>query len=571
MNEPEDVRGVLKSMLELLILDPVREGRLRLAGLSFPVYWASVVGVTSVIGLLGSVLSIDAWRQRPLVPVGALQGIRSAFVPSPIIPLTMVAFSIAWCLLVWGVLRAGRPFRVGGSVLFVVINNTLARPLSYSSIESKVLSNAATGVYVALGALLLVSALRREWPTFLRRAFVSLGCFLVLLFFGGHLALYIADRLSSTPSSLPQLLQGEILNIQNITIPLAIIAAASLVLFAEDLAKAASVPFLTLNSKIASWALLALIAVKLWFQVFSNVVGWMRQTMDPPSDLLITLISLATLVGFALIIDGSARREENDDEDPEGLIRAAALVFSVPALLGELVLGVQLLLISVSSEEGASWVSGLISEEILTIAFPVAVWLVALAVGLWKWKSQRSPGGIWTGLLLISAWIAPFQVARAFGYSPHLDVSLMDTAVTVGAILFLLLRRNKMTGGTIASLGALVLFSWLVQTRGDFIGIVGSWLHLPGEIVFVFGVLFSLISGCAFTMKQSTGFSRESRTLTWLGFMILSLTIVNWISASRVSNIQDQFQLAGFFFVAIPFAVWSVVSQPLKVEPQQRA
>src|SRR4051794_2968173 len=104
--------------------DPVREGRLRFAGLDLPERQGARISVVALAALLGSAVLAGVWRRGDLFPLD--NGDATLFVPAGVLGITLAGFLVAWLALTWGALRGGAPVRLGVAAAYLLLNSTFS-------------------------------------------------------------------------------------------------------------------------------------------------------------------------------------------------------------------------------------------------------------------------------------------------------------------------------------------------------------------------------------------------------------------------------------------------------------
>ena len=74
-------------------------------------------------------------------------------------------------------------------------------------------------------------------------------------------------------------------------------------------------------------------------------------------------------------------------------------------------------------------------------------------------------------------------------------------------------------------------------------------------------------SGAGFTTESSDRLPRESRTLMFVGYLLLSVTILHWLEVIHQPS-SEMLGTAAFYFVGLPLAVWLLVR---RIIPRQKA
>jgi hypothetical protein len=172
-----------------------------------------------------------------------------------------------------------------------------------------------------------------------------------------------------------------------------------------------------------------------------------------------------------------------------------------------------------------------------------------------------------SGLLLLGAWNLPAWIDAATDLSWGFSYQTIDVTVALVALGWLLVRWRRVDTREVSLVLAVVLFSWLVISRGDYLSFLGGLLGLPGVVVLVFGILYTLLSGAGFTTESSRRLPRESRTLMFVGYLLLSVTILNWLEVIHEPQ-SPLFATSAFYFLGLPLAAWLLIR---RVVPRQLA
>ena len=132
---------------------------------------------------------------------------------------------------------------------------------------------------------------------------------------------------------------------------------------------------------------------------------------------------------------------------------------------------------------------------------------------------------------------------------------LVPLAVLV-VVVVLVVRRRTVPASTSVLLAVLVVFSWLVTSRGDYISFAGSLLGLSSVVVLAFGVVYSLVSDSAFASESSRFLPRDSRPMLFVGYTLGSVALVHWVEVTHEP--QNLLPVIAFTRIAIPLAAWMV-------------
>jgi hypothetical protein len=192
----------------------------------------------------------------------------------------------------------------------------------------------------------------------------------------------------------------------------------------------------------------------------------------------------------------------------------------------------------------------------------LAVTLLALLAARGR-RSRRLTLGL-AALAVIAAWACIGYALDAVWVDPGIRYSLFDVLVTVGVGGLLAMRWSRLDTGEVTRLGALVLFVWLVSTKGDVFSIVGGLLTVPAIGLVVLGVLLTLLTDSAFTRRDSSALPRGGRTLLWIGFLVLNLAILNWVQVTHGENFSGNAADRIFYYVGVPLAMWMAASRQFR-------
>jgi hypothetical protein len=195
----------------------------------------------------------------------------------------------------------------------------------------------------------------------------------------------------------------------------------------------------------------------------------------------------------------------------------------------------------------------------------ISRWLVlvlaVVAVAAGTWLMRRSAGGygdeLGSALIVVGVWNIPASIVSAFELPvafSYRAVDLMVTLAAVGIVLWSLVRRRQVPATLSVLLTALVVFSWLVMSRADYVSFLGGLLGLPVVVVVVFGILYSLASDSAFASSSSKRLPRNARPMLLVGYLLLSVVILHWLEVTHEAEYLEA--SIGFARIGIPLAAW---------------
>ena len=569
---------LLRPMYEALIGRPVREGRLRFSGMDGAERQLAMLAFASLIAMLVSILVSDLWRRGDLLPLSARLGQYHA-VPEAVLPITLLAFLLAWAVIVWGATLASNWVTLAGAAAFLLLNASIGKPAALDVADNPVVRVAPTVAriaYFAAPLLMVVFSVFQRRASWRRRTRIPLLILLLTalaIFFGSLLALHVAQVRDEAPQTVPALLDGAVLAVGDVLLPLIVLSAVALIGFSYSVAEAAATPLWAARASVAKLIVLAFIAFKLWVQLIRHWSEWVSYAPDHPVTVASVLGSLGFLVVFALVL--RRRRLGAPEGVEEGLIYGGTLLFSVPLLL---IVAATMLSLFLFVQTG--WFG---AYEILRDHFPTAwltahgdavTWLLALlaAAALVVW---RRAGGdraeLWLGLLMMAAWVLLSVVPPEMGFALGWNDALADLVVTTAAVAWLLIGWRRIDAAAAARIGAVAVFSWIVFTRADFIAIAAGWFGLPAIVLVVFGVLYTLAADSAFVSGDSERLPRNARPLLWIGYLLLSATLLHWNLVTHSDDLDFSAGIAynGFFLIGIPLAAWLLVRRPFRPPVRQ--
>lgn len=554
---------------ETAFRDPVRDSHVVLDGLSFVERHLARIGLVTLALLLGSVLFTDVWRRGALLPLG--DGADLTFLPQGLLAVTLVAFLVAWVLLAWGALVASPLVRLTVAVLFVLTNASLGRSLTEGLGDQAALrwgpDLIRTG-YVAVPAVLLVSLLVSlvavRWPRAERWSRPVLRVLLVAALGAVFLGqLWIHHALVDLGFTTPVQTQVSVTinEINGLQLPLVYAAALAVIAFGLDVAEGVAVSASAAPRRVALALLVGLLTVKLWVALGSRLDYWTTYLRDNPASVVRTVVSVAALAAVVWLVATFAATDAFDDAN-ERLLYGSSLAYTavVPALL--LVVGtgtVQLAQLQVDELPG--YIASLPSEEVVAYGRPLLAGAAVLA-GLWLLRrggpdalpARPLAREVGSGLVVIGAWVLSAQLIGQAELRWGFSYALADIVVTVVVVAILVLRRHTLDNARIVTLAAVTVFAWLVFSRGDWITFLGGLAGLPAILVVVVGIAFSLAGDSAFTRESSKRLPQGSRILLWVGYLVLSVTILHWVEAAHQPTgfASDN----AFFYLGIPLAAW---------------
>ena len=553
--------------------DPIRDGHVRLGGLPWAEGQAARLGLVTLTLLLVSLLLADRWRSGELLPIGDGESLR--FLPEGLLAVTLVTFLVAWLMLCWGALVSGWVVTLVVAVGFLLVNATLA--IVPTTGEDRLAYDHGPDVvrwcYFAVPALLLLSLGLRFLPG--RVASIALGVLrgLVLLglaaFFVTPWWIHLALVEDGFGGITQQAMAVSMQEINALIMPLLYVAAVLVVDFSLNVASGVARTVHATSQRYVPWLLAGLVLVKLWFVLGDELGEWATYAADQTGALVRTLVSCAALA-VAVWLVGRRPPTDQVDRAKEVLLYGASVGLVLALLVGMLVTGAGLLVLVV--DRGNHELPGIIRDypaQTVTDWLQPASAVLAVVVGLWLLRRGRDSAlryELGSGMVVVGAWVLPSLLINIKGWDIGFSAELLDVVVTLAVGAVLLVRWRRLEPALAVSLAALTIFLWLAVTKGDWIALVGQLFGLSAVIVVVVGVVFSVLGDAGFTANDGRAVPRGARVLLFVGYLVLSVTILHWVETTH-SLSQAGFQgESAFYFIGVPWATWVIARKLLHLE-----
>jgi hypothetical protein len=574
-------RGLLavpRSLWVTALRDPVREGHLRLDALSRTERQLARAGLVLLLVLLGSMLFATTWRDGPLVPLSGSNSLR--LVPVGAIGLTLLGLLLGWLLVVWGALDAAPSVRLLVALAFTATMSLLSDPQVTVGLDAAAMHHGPTVVrigYLATAAGLVVSATLARWRRVEQVANVVLRGVLVVslaMFFLGLLWMHAASGRAGLTSVMAFFIDESVDNLEAAAVPLMLVAAIVVVDLALDVSTGLMRPVGRLGARWVAVLLVLLIAVKLWFQVGTRLGVWRDLVAHQPLVVGRSALSVLLLVLLVALATRFPRSDTFTDAK-EKVIYLGSLLMAAPFMLLAAGISTATAVQTQLDSRAALEVVDAIPFDEITRWEPLVVSLLVVGAGILLMR--RSAGGygdeLGSAMVVIGGWNIPASVVSAFSVPIGLSFPTIDVLVTIGAFTVLVVaavRRRRVPVATCVVLAAVVVFSWLVMSRADYVATLGGLLGLPVVVVVVFGVLYTLASDSAFAHESSRRLPADARPLLFVGYLLLSVVIIHWLEVTHVVS-ETLLPTAGFSRIAIPLAAWLVGRRLLRRDVQATA
>lgn len=535
----------------------VRAGLVDVRGLDTPTRFLVVVGFVLLVGSVLALLFNDSWREQfTLVPqVNGAVG-RGTLVPNALLPVTFFLIAVAWAYGLAGALHSHWLVRAGVNLLYLLfavgwlnMTGTIAQLSAPSSLFA--LDYINLGVLIlavaAVPLIFLVRARRTARPAWEWLAlFVSTAAFFAMIQARG-IASWRAFEIPVIVGNL----QTNLTSYQGLVAPLLLLAGVNIALFANQAASwTTEAAAARLSARVLGVGLAILLLVRVW-SVGSEAVarvsesGWANELAALGGALGVFVIIGAAFFAVTRLAKGNGFGIEPLVARVRGL--ALWLILATEAVrLSEFVM-VNLVQATPSLR---AWdpvrdtlfdVTGFLQGQLFE-PWRILVYVVTLGAGVWLARRGVREAALY---LFITAGLALwYNVTAQGGWLDGLR-GVSATRVDFLATLFLLtlavywLARRTLSGERIAGLFFLTLLTGLMQ-QTDFISSPFSpFLGFAGIGFVAFGILYDAVTAGVWTNSESKAFPRVGRIFLYLGYVILSVMIVNWALASHdLNNIE---------------------------------
>jgi len=565
----------------------VKKGRIRLSALSPVERYLAVAGM-AMLGVLSVILL------RPgLVPHHMLQlysGTIPESIPTALPALLLVGLCFSWVLLICGSLKCPALVPAGTAVVFLLANAEvpeILRVLQPGFGTSLVL----TGYLLAPAGLLAYSILLtgryRKKGDAGRRPRIAAGtaCLTgVALFYGSVLGIYVhglqaAGYAPAVNTTLVQYvadpIQYLVNNLYGGLVLLLVVASAATVEFSYAMGRAVAGASRRLPAHLVRPGVIVLMAVQVFFVAY-RYHGYLHIFAHYFPVAVLSAIGLAVLAGLAWLLRGLFAAPHPDAE-AGGLVSLASVAYLLPVIVICVFTPAAWLFRFIvpgftgpnAPTDPFAWLVDNVAEhawfQVAAATIPLGLLFLAGLRG--ADHADTAARRRWmAGLALVAGW-ALWTYTVTWVANVH-DFPLMtdDATLIVTAAVAVYLWRNRahLEQGRLAFAMALITFTWLVSSDGEFLDLVGRVLRLSANVPLVFGLLLVLLGGSQFTRTGNKWLPEPARPLLWIGYLSLSLLLSFWITFSTgLPIIGDEYQLdVSYFFllVAPPLAAWLVLT-----------
>ena len=553
----------------------LRAGLVDIRGLSLATQGLVLFGFALLFLMIWALVNNDAWRaQSALLPLANAVPRRGTLLPVVLTPATLFVLSVGWGFALTGALHAHPAYRLGVVYLYLLIG------LSWTDTSGISDPTAMLQAWGLLAAVPLFFAVRwrarpRPAPEFAVLFVLAAATFVIVQAQGIE-----AWRVSGVPLVLGYL-GLNLLSYTILVIPFLYLAGTGM----ADFAIRAADWSLALIDRLPRRALgLVLLGLLVWRLREVGLDAATRLAGGPSAGAWLPYLGALPVplaVGLAWWIVSAVRRPGAPSVPTvEGVVSAAArammpliLIYSLVNLLAWVLAESLFMVVKLGIGYPATMLFTEAAVGVLNSSAVLLGWHLvvdALAVGLGVWLAGR-------GRLALAAFVAIFglidlyrelsQPGRPFSALSDPDQSaLIDFwwVVIFGVVTVVWAARRQLTPERVSRLLLLVLLTALLR-QTDFISNRFSVFGFAGVGFLAFGLVWDALTVGTWANVESRALPRLSRVFLYLGYMLLTVAVVNWALTTHdlaaQARLTGEMALAGFNRFGRPmiYAIFAVV------------
>lgn len=554
------LRALLNVPVQLVrefIWADVRAGLVDLRGLDTPTRFLVMVGFGLLVGTVLALLFNETWREQfTLVPqVSGTVG-RGTLAPDALLPVTFFLVAVAWAYGLAGALHShwlARILVIGLYMLFALgwLNTTgvlaqLAAPTTLRAtdyIELGIVVSATLSVPL----IFLVRARRAarpawEWLTL----FICTATFFALIQARG-----IANWRQFEIPLIVQVLQTNLASYQGLVAPLLLLAGVNIALFANQAARwTTDMAEGRLPRKVLTAALVIALGLRVWTIVNEALARVSETGYAGEAAAVVGAAGLFVILAAAYF--GVTRLSRNRAFSPDALaqrVRGVALwlilVFGAITLIEFVVLNLVQVTPSLRAWDPVrAFLFGVNGFLLMQVLEPWRILVSVLILGAAFWLARRGAREVALYLAITAGLALWYEVTAPGGWLGALRGASAERIDALGMLILVALTvywaaTRTLTRERIAGLLFLTLLTGLVR-QTDFISSPFSpFLGFAGIGFVAFGILYDAVTAGVWANAESQAFPRVGRIFMYLGYVLLSVMIVNWALASHdLNNIE---------------------------------
>ena len=537
----------------------LREGMMDLRGLSRLTRAIIIGGFAMLFGMVAVLLVSDFLRGS-----FSLIALPNAFIyapgrgmmlPVPLVPLTLFLVAVAWSFALAGAVHSHLLIRLGVLVFFLV--STIRQLWGMMATLMSGLLNlgdiAVLGVTVlAIGVVALVFLLFSFLKPRPALEFVLLFFLVSLIFFTTQLKNVADYRQTGIPLGLATL-QLNIIDFSFIAIPFLLYLGVDIADFTRDSSGWLSDTF---STRLPGWIMIVIFFAFAAWRIYGLVGGYLTSLAQSTawSEAAayfgalgeIVLIALAWLVVKRLQPVGKGKELDSDGVAERVVNRAlwVILAVSLPSLISFVI-----------TSFGAAFPIPVIVRPILQISawlnhvsdgWAVIVYIASLGLAVWLARRGQAALALYLGLFgamhLYYKATNPGSLLGAFTWNGPQAVDAW-WVVLLSLAGFYLLAVKKLDGEKAGQLFFLLFMTFLLRQTDFISNPLSPVFGFAGVGFIAFGVIWDAMTSGSWANVSSPGLSRTSRIFLYLGYVILTVTVINW--ALTTHDLSSLSQLTG--------------------------
>lgn len=545
--------GAIKEFVGLVLVEPIREGRLQPRG--WPAGFAAIGLVTLVLYIAGAALILGAGWYRNLDTLIIMSG--DALPRTATIPLSAL---LCWIL---GLAMAG----------FLHMHPAI-RILGWAIVSVSILPFAAIGVanpaapvlvFAAIGALAVLIAVRwcgrpRWWE------FVICVAIVTIAIEGSLTGITFADQLQPDLRSAVLYLSVAITTV--FAAPMYVLAGAAIAQIAVTAAESAAA-LLRDDTPSKIWvAAIALVIVARGIQMwFEFATGW--EFMEPRLlGTVVYLTAVALLAGPLWILGRHSPRALGRPGDLVEVwspwLYPLALVLVGLLMITQFASSINLTLGSFDVRSDPLQAIGSLADFIpgRFSGFRMIGCILLLPAAFWA---------AYKGRLLLATLIASFCVGIGLDWVMNISDlfigysnTLLSATVTVLALLVLgwLALRRSLTRVRVGGVLTALLLSFIYPYRDVLDEPLSAVVGFSGIAVILFGLIWRILTDGAFTRRDSKAFPRAGRVLVFFATALIAVTGMAWdaIAGGRSALNGEGEAALGDLYLGLPLFITAAIA-----------
>lgn len=517
------------------IWDDLRKDVIKLHDLSPVTRNLVLMGFALLFAMAGALAFNDVWRAEfPLVPM--LTGVpgRGSLLPIALIPATLFLLSVAWSFMLAGALRARRSIRIGALLLYMVL------AVSWTGINNPTIGLfgflLGWGVLLAVPIFFVISRWTRSQPAL---EFSVLLLLVSATFAFTQLQAVGSWRESGTPIVFASI-NSTVLALSILTVPLLLFVGMDV---AESAYRASGwvsgIAASRLPRRVLAAVLLGAFAWRL-FEVGAETIAGSGAPAAYAGALGIPLI-----VGLVWwVVTRYEAGESSITVERTGEVAKKAALPLILAYLGVVGLSIALLFtaevlgVTFGATSGGADRALKLGDQVLS---RFSLWLVvvdALAVVAAYWVLRRGGRVLALYLGILGAghfWIQvtdPGRFLEFLGWTGPEPVDFWWVVVfAITGLIWLL--GGHLTPERMQGLLFVLVITALLRQAELIADPFSPFFGLAGAGIIALGIIWDSLTAGSWTNRDSAGLPRPSRIFLYLGYVLFSVAVINWVVAAH--------------------------------------